>query len=406
MIVIAKDIFHIILIVLLFITTINIGYLCLFIIPALWGSRKNRSCPAVQMTNRFAVLVPAHNESVVLGYLLDSLKQQDYPKEAYQVFVIADNCQDDTAAIAEQKGAVALRRFNEERIGKPHAIEWALDQLLILNYQYDAVVIFDADNLVSPNFLRLANDSLNSGAEVFQGSIETKNVDDSWVSISIYITYAAANRIYQKGRYLMGLGATLCGTGMGFSKRILSQLGWNQTSLTEDREFTLKLLLGGVKVAWMEEAFIYDEKPIAPKQAVRQQSRWASGLKMDFNKVFAAVYRSWRKSGDVALLDAMYNLIHPFLPGKGLITLILLIPFGNGYLWSWWVGIYLLSTLYHSVGLVMNRAEIKYYGYLIMWPFFRLLSIFASVKALATNSNLEWDHTQHTKGLSLDDMNK
>ncbi len=405
MIIIAKDIFNIVLIILLFISTINIGYLCLFIIPAIWGSRKNRTFNAAQITKRFAVLVPAHNEAVVLGYLLDSLKQQDYPKGAYRVIVIADNCQDDTAVIAEQKGTVALRRIDKEEIGKPHAIGWALDQLRILNYQYDAVIIFDADNLVSPNFLRRANDCLNSGAEVFQGSIETKNIDDSWISISNYIVWSAHNRIYQNGRQACGLGSLLCGTGMGFSKELLQKVGWDQTSLTEDREFTYKLLLAGIKVEWLDKAVVYDEKPIRVNQAIKQQSRWASGMKMDFKKYFTSIFQGWRKTHDCALLDAIYNLIHPLLPGKGILTLLLLILFGNVYLWSWWLIIYLLSTMYHGIGLVMNRSKMKYYCYLLVWPFSRLLSIYAILKAYSMQGKVSWSHTKHTKGVSITDIN-
>ncbi len=398
---------QIILIVLLIIASINIGYLCFFIVPALRRARRKSGIPkSHNIINRFVMLVPAHNESVVLGYLLDSLQKLDYPKEAYKVFVIADNCRDDTAVIAEQKGVVALKRFDNEKIGKPHAIGWALEQLATTKYKYDAVVIFDADNLVSPNFLRLANDCLNSGAEAFQGSVETKNVGDSWVSIGIYITYAATNRIYQKGRYVTGVGAILCGTGMGFSKRILDQLGWDQSSLTEDREFTHKLLLAGVKVAWMDRALVYDEKPIAPKQAVKQQSRWASGMKMDFKKFFPDLLRAWKKTHDIALLDAMYNLIHPFMPGKGLITLVLLIPLGNAYLWLWWACLYLLSVLYHGIGLVMNQAEVKYYGYLLILPFSRLLTVIASIKSFVTRGKVAWDHTKHSRGLSIDDIKK
>ncbi len=399
-----KYIIQIILITLLFASTINIVYLCFFIIPAIFASRKEaRSRTAVN--NHFAILVPAHNEALVLGYLLDSLKQQDYPKEAYQVFVIADNCQDDTAAIAEQTGTVALRRVDKENIGKPHAIGWALNQPRIMNYQYDSVIIFDADNLVSPNFLRLANDCLNTGAEVFQGSIETKNIDDSWISISNHIVWSAQNRIYQNGRQACGLGSLLCGTGMGFSKDLLQKVGWDQTSLTEDREFTYKLLLAGIKVKWLDKAVVYDEKPIRANQAIKQQSRWASGMKMDFKKYIFILFRAWRKTHDRALLDAIYNLIHPLLPGKGILTLLLLILFGNVYLWSWWLIIYLLSTVYHGIGLAMNRAKMKYYYYLLVWPFSRFLSIYAILRAFNLQGEITWSHTKHTRGVSITDIN-
>ncbi len=401
-----KYISQIILVALLFASTINIGYLCLFIIPALCGSRKNIPKHSMAAINHFAILIPAHNESAVLRYLLQSLHNQDYPKDRYSVFVIADNCTDNTASIARQEGVTVLERFDDENRGKPYAIGWMLKRLNEMNVKYDAIVIFDADNLVAMNFLRIANTILTSGEQVFQGSVETKNISDSWVSISNHIVWSATNRIYQNGRQALGLGALLCGTGMGFSKDLIQRVGWDQTSLTEDREFTYKLLLAGIKVEWLDKAVVYDEKPIRANQAIKQQSRWASGMKMDFKKYFTSIFQGWRKTRDCALLDAIYNLIHPFLPGKGILTLLLLIPFGNVYLWSWWFSIYFLSLMYHGIGLAMNHSKIKYYGYLVIWPFSRLLSVFAALKTFTTRRNIAWKHTKHTQGLSLDDMNK
>ncbi len=400
-----KDYIQIILVMLLFVSTINIGYLCFFIIPAFLKSRTKIHKNDKTAINHFAVLIPAHNESAVLRYLLQSLRDQNYPKDEYSVFVIADNCTDDTASIARQEGVIALERFNDEKVGKPHAIGWALKRLDEMNIKYDAIAIFDADNLVTVNFLSLANASLNSGNQALQGSIETKNIDDSWISISNHIVWSAHNRIYQNGRQACGLGSLLCGTGMGFSKDLLQKVGWDQTSLTEDREFTYKLLLAGIKAEWLDKAVVYDEKPIRANQAIKQQSRWASGMKMDFKKYFSSMFQAWRKTHDRSLLDAIYNLIHPFLPGKGILTLLLLIFFGNVYLWSWWLSIYLLSTVYHGIGLAMNRVKIKYYFYLLVWPFSRLLSIYAILKAYSMQGEVSWSHTKHTKPVSITDIN-
>ena len=137
---------------------------------------------------RFAVLVAAHNEEQVIGPLLENLKRMDYPKELYDVYVIADNCDDQTAAIARQAGVKVAERFSDSERGKGYAIRWMLERLKEINIDYDAVVMFDADNLVATHFLRAMNDRLLDGNKVIQGYLDIKNPFDSWVSISMAIS--------------------------------------------------------------------------------------------------------------------------------------------------------------------------------------------------------------------------
>lgn len=356
--------------------------------------------------NKFAIIIPAHNERDVISYLIESLLKSDYPKNTYRIFVIADNCTDSTADVAKKAGATVLERFDKEKRGKPYAISWALEQLDKMTYQYDAIVIFDADNLVSTNFLSLANDRINHGYDAFQGTVECKNPRDSWVSIGNYIAYSAINRIFQNGRYRVGLGALLCGTGMGFTRNLLNKIGWDQTSLTEDREFTFKLLLNGTKVAWMDDAVVYDEKPIGARQSVQQQSRWVSGWIMDFRKYLPKIWKKWIRTYDFALLDAMFNLIQPLFFGKGLILLPLLILFGNLSLWIWWSILFFASLLYHGIGLRLNNAKPVYYKYLLIWPFFRIISVWAALKAFTQKEKLFWSHTRHNRKMRIDDVEK
>lgn len=358
--------------------------------------------------NHFIILIPAHNEREVIEYLLESLSKLNYPKDAYKVFVIADNCQDDTAFIAEMKGATVLQRFNTKEIGKPYAIGWAINQIESLGYEYDAIVIFDADNLVSSDFLMLANRAINGGAEAFQGSVECKNIDDSWVSISDYIAYSTTNRIYQKGRDLIGLGALLCGTGMGFTKSLLQRIPWNVNSLTEDREFTYKLLLNGVKVVWLDDAIVYDEKPVKATQFINQRSRWFSGWILDFKKYFPLFWKTYFKTHEPALLDAMFNLLQPLFFGKKLIIILLpfLILFGNLYLWIWWASLLFTLLIYQGMGLWLNNAKFSYYWWLLVYPFTSILSIGAFIKALARGGKLSWSHTKHNRKVRLEDIEK
>ena len=132
-------------------------YYFLIGVNGLWR-KKEKKILTPQKT--FAVIVAAHNESAVIGQLVDNLKMLDYPKELYDIFVIADNCTDNTAQIARDCGAIVHERFNDKERGKGFAMEWMFARLFEMKRKYDAVAIFDADNLVDKRFLLEMNNRL------------------------------------------------------------------------------------------------------------------------------------------------------------------------------------------------------------------------------------------------------
>lgn len=388
--------------------TLSVMYAFFFIIPALMGKKEMSifGKSGTDKANRFAVLIPAHNEGAVVGYLIDSLLKSDYPLENLKIFVIADNCTDGTASEARNKGAIALERFDDTLKGKPYAIGWALEKLKEMGVDYDAVVIFDADNLVSRNFFTEADMAMKRGAEAFQGSIECKNPGDSWVSAGDYLAYACYNRIYQTGRHNSGLGAHLNGTGMGFSKRVLDESGWSMTSLTEDREFTYKLLIDGVKVHWLEKATVYDEKPVGLQQAAKQQGRWASGAVMDIKKYVPPLWIALLKTKDIGFVDAIFRLTQHLFVGKAVAVPLLLIFFGSPKMWLWFAALIASSFAYLAVGLMMNRAPLKFYYYLVTHPFYKLIAVVAHLKSMLFGGDAAWSHTKHTRNIDIDDIAK
>src|SRR5437764_8017538 len=102
----------------------------------------------------FAILIPAHNEEVILNTLLESLAELTYPKERYKVYVIADNCTDKTAELARQfEGVEVYERFNQERRGKGYALNWMWQQVAESQQGYDAYDVLDADSVVGPAVL-------------------------------------------------------------------------------------------------------------------------------------------------------------------------------------------------------------------------------------------------------------
>lgn len=227
--------------------------------------------------HKFMAIIPAHNEEAVVGNLVESLINQDYDKELYDIYVIADNCTDNTAKIANEAGAIVYERFDEAHKTKGYALNWFLKQKIEENADYDAFLIFDADNIVDKNFIKVMNKKLCQGEEVVQGYKDIKNPTESWVSAGYAFFYWTMHRFYHLARYNIGLSPLLNGTGFMVKFDLIKQNGWDTKTLTEDIEFSLKQIIKGRKLGWATDAIVYDEQPEVFKASWKQRSRWTVG---------------------------------------------------------------------------------------------------------------------------------
>ena len=227
--------------------------------------------------NRFMAIIPAHNEEAVVANLVESLKNQNYPKELYDIYVIADNCTDKTAQVAKEAGAIVYERFDENKKTKGYALQWFLAQKIEENAPYDAFCVFDADNIADKNFLKAMNKKLCQGENVVQGYRDIKNPTDNWITAGYAIFYWTMNRFYHLARYNLGLSPLLNGTGFMVRFDVIKPTGWDTKTLTEDIEFSLKNIIEGRKLGWATDAIVYDEQPTGFKQSWSQRSRWTVG---------------------------------------------------------------------------------------------------------------------------------
>lgn len=262
---------------------------------------------------KFAMLVAAHNEEVVISGIVDSMAKLNYPKELYDVFVIADNCTDRTAEIARKHGANVFERFNKEKKGKGYALEWMFSNLFEMEEQYDAICIFDADNLVHEDFLKEINSKMSEGYKVVQGYIDSKNPNDSWITMSYSIAFWSQNRMFQLARRNVGFSNQLGGTGFAIDVSILKELGWGATCLTEDLEFTCKLVSNGEKVGWAHDAKIFDEKPLTLKQSWAQRKRWMQGFADVASRYFFKLTKKAIKEKKWYIFDCALYVMQPFV---------------------------------------------------------------------------------------------
>jgi cellulose synthase/poly-beta-1,6-N-acetylglucosamine synthase-like glycosyltransferase len=222
-------------------------------------------------------IIPAHNEEAVVGNLIESLKNQNYDKDLYDIYVIADNCTDNTAKVAKEAGAIVYKRFDETKKTKGYALDWFLKQKIEENATYDAFFIFDADNIVHPDFIINMNKKLCQGEDVVQGYRDIKNPTDSWITAGYALFYWSMHRFYHLARYNLGLSPLLNGTGFMVKFDVVKPQGWDTVTLTEDIEFSLKRIIKGKKLGWATDAICYDEQPVGFKQSWSQRSRWTVG---------------------------------------------------------------------------------------------------------------------------------
>ncbi|MDD4801455.1 MAG: glycosyltransferase family 2 protein [Syntrophomonas sp.] len=380
------------------------------------GWRKHDEEKDYNPEKRFALITAAHNEEAVIRYHLESLKQLNYPEELFDIYVIADNCTDNTAEVARQEGVKVVERFSPQR-GKGFALDWFFNTKLFTmeDENYDAICLFDADNVVSSNFLLEMNSKLKKGYRSIQGYLDTKNPNDSWVSASYATAYWSMNRMWQLARHNKGLSNALGGTGVCLDYQLLKEYGWGATCLTEDLEFTMKLLLNGIKTSWAHEAKVYDEKPVYFSQTWRQRTRWLSGhWNVAFRYMVPLIKKGFREKKWYPIDGAIY-LFQPFAITIMLFNLIMgtmhyfsgpnpiyASPFTDLAPGSFWLTFGILGYLYPMLGLILEKAPRKAYLYYITYPFYGLTWFPVTLWGLLKHSNQEeWAHTAHNRGISI-----
>lgn len=229
--------------------------------------------------HRYAVLISARNEELVIGNLLDSISAQDYPSSLVRVFVVADNCTDKTAKVARAHGAIVYERFNDKLVGKGYALEYLLDRIgEEYGDVFDAYRVFDADNLLSEDYISRMNETFSDGYRIITSYRNSKNYGDNWISAGYALWFLREAKYLNNARYLLGTSCAVSGTGFMFSREILKSCGgWPFHLLVEDIEFTIHNIVSGEKVGYCPRAVLYDEQPTKFSQSWKQRMRWARG---------------------------------------------------------------------------------------------------------------------------------
>lgn len=340
-------------------------------------SRRNPR-PAPVQTRRLCVLIPAHDEELLLGTVLDRLRGLEYPPESYQVVVIADNCTDRTAEVARAHGVEALERTDPVRRGKGYALDWALNLLLRNPRRFDAFVLLDADSILSPNFLAVMNAALEQGHPVIQARYDVLNVQESWRTRLMACALALAHYVKPLGRNYFGLSDGLKGNGMCFSREVLERVPWSGESITEDIEYTLRLVQEGIRIEFATEAVVWAQMPTSGKQAATQRQRWEGGRYALFRRALGLLAQGVCRRRLMLVDRAVELLVPPFVE---LFTLsIAFVAAAGAWLWlapesvaaRWllwgWVGALALQMLYLALGMMVARVPLSVASALLFAP--------------------------------------
>ena len=382
---------------------------------SLFGLRRKKEHKILTPEKSFAILVPAHNEELVIAETVHSVLAVNYPRDLVEVFVVADNCTDGTAAAAEAAGATVLVRDDPENRGKPHAIRFAMRTALADPRAFDAVVVVDADNVVSQNLLTEFNSRLLKGEKVIQAYLDTKNPDDTWITWMYAISYWITARYIQLGPSQAGLPCQLGGTGYCIRTDVLREHGWDVTALTDDLEYTMKLILVGINPTWAHDAIIYDEKPLTMKSSMRQRLRWMQGHWDVASRYAGPLFRKAKRERS---MSAFHGGIYCLAPTRivlwGATIAFFWVPFffpqtiGLAiHPWSilgFGIGVVLFFFGYPVLLLALERVPWKFYPrYLLMFVFGPTWVVAAGLGFFRRN-NKEWDKTEHTRSLSIGDV--
>lgn len=390
-------------------------YQMIYMITALFKGKQVKSDFAL---HNFAVLIAARNESAVISDLIASIKGQMYPKELITIFVVADNCTDNTAAIAKNAGAIVFERENRVHVGKGYALDFLLKRIGE-NYPedtFDGYFVFDADNILEPDYIYEMNRTFSQGYEAITGYRNTKNYGDNWISAGYGLWFLRESQFLNKARYILGTSCFISGTGFMFSNKLINDLGgWKYYLLTEDLEFTSDNILRGAKIGYCETAMLYDEQPVSLKQSIRQRLRWGKGYFQVVHKHGADMAKNLFAKRNFACFDMLFSMLPAMvLSIAGLFANILGIILAIGeplaikhMIFSFVFGAIQGYLTFFLIGLASTLTEWKKICcsapkkilYMFTFPLFMITYLPISIAALFTKG--EWKPITHSRSIRL-----
>lgn len=387
------------------------------------GLTKKSNMLIAHKDHKYAVVIAARNESAVIGQLINSIKKQKYPSSLVDIYVVADNCTDTTAEVAEKAGATVFKRFNTQLVGKGYALDYAFKIIMNGNEKYEGYFVFDADNLLDENYIAEMNKVFDNGYNIITSYRNTKNYDTNWLSAGYSLWFIREAKYLNNSRMILNTGCAISGTGFVVSDEIIRKNnGWKHHLLTEDIEFSVDNAIQGEKIGYCGTAILYDEQPYLFKQSWDQRLRWAKGFYQVFAKYGKDLVKSIFKKRSFYCYD-MFVTITPalFLSLASVIVNMVFLTLGlinidtmpeiinettsaiimamaNSYLVLFALGVVTTITEWKQI----NAKPINKIKYLFTFPIFIFTYIPISIVALFRK--IEWKPITHNIAKSIEEV--
>jgi cellulose synthase/poly-beta-1,6-N-acetylglucosamine synthase-like glycosyltransferase len=395
-------------------------YQAYYVVIALF--RKSKTMTA-QKNNKYAVVIAARNESAVIGQLINSIKKQKYPSGLIDIYVVADNCTDNTADVARDAGAYVFERFNRQNVGKGYALDYAFKSIIASDDHYNGYFVFDADNLLDENYVAEMNKVFDNGYKIVTCYRNSKNYDTNWISAGYSLWFLREAKYLNNARMMLNTGCAISGTGFMVSDDIIRKNnGWKHHLLTEDIEFSIDNAIEGEKIGYCGTAVLYDEQPYIFEQSWNQRLRWAKG----FYQVFAKYGKTLLKSIFTKKSFSCYDMLMTIMPALllslasvfinlvfltvGLINIetypeiisetsgAIIMSGVNSYLVLFALGLITTITEWKQI----NSTPIKKIKYIFSFPIFIFTYIPISIVALFRK--IEWKPITHSIVKSIEEV--
>ncbi len=365
--------------------------------------------------HKFAILIASRNEEVVIGSLVKSLLKQKYPENLYDIYVIPNNCTDNTEKAAKDAGAKIIKCTVPTK-SKGEVLKFTFNKMK-KDKNIDAYLIFDADNLVHENFLARMNDALCEGHKVAQSFRDSKNPTDNWISGSYSIFYWLQNFFFNKARMQLNGSATINGTGFMIKKEIIDEYGFDTVTLTEDVEFTAQCALNNIKIAFVEDAITYDEQPLKFKESWKQRKRWSLGNFQCLKTYAKDLFKTYFRTGFLPCLDMLLTFLAVITQviSVALVGLLIIFDILNielydlfAYMFSYgflfFIAFYLFGLLISIFVVVYNKKSVKKtMSGIIMFGVFMLTWIPINFLILF-KKDMTWEPIKHERNMDIDQI--
>ena len=409
--------------------TVLYFYQFIYIVIALIGDKKKKlDTYEAKKLHKFAFIIAARNEQAVIGNLINSIKQQNYPAELIDVIVVADNCTDDTAQIAREHGAICYERFNNMLVGKGYALDYCFNKIVeqFGDYTaYDGYFIFDADNVIDKNYVKEMNKVFDRGYNVITSYRNSKNYDTNWITSGYSLWFIREAKYLNNPRMMLKTSCAVSGTGFLVNSSIIKKNnGWKFNLLTEDIQFSVVNILVGEKIGYCESAMFNDEQPTTFKQSWNQRMRWSKGfyqvmfrygrelIAMMFKKreMFVSCYDMFMTLAPATLLSIgciLLNLIFLAYGATDVHMLRRILPGTLGSIAFAGVNFYLLMFSIGFITLVTEWNKIlapanKKIKSLFTFPLFMITYVPISLVALV--KKVEWKPIAHSISKSVEEI--